>query len=121
MAGMKLAEAQELLKLTQVIADAFDRETPLTTVLAFLRIASAGDAGIDQGTLMRQLDISPAGISRTVQTLSAESWLKDKAGNPKPGMDLVDIQMTTGNRGLRTLALNSKGRALVSKLHGALK
>jgi DNA-binding MarR family transcriptional regulator len=118
---MKTSEAQALLKLMTAIADAFDRETAITTVLTFLKIAAAGEAGIDQGRLMKELDISSAGISRTVQTLSPLSWVKDKFGHPVPGMDLVDNTFTLGDRRLRTIVLKPKGRALVSKLYEAFK
>jgi DNA-binding MarR family transcriptional regulator len=113
---MKLGEATSLLRLMQEMADVLDREAPLTQAIAFLRIAAAGDMGIDQGRLADDLKLSSAGASRTIQALSSIHYLKDR-----PGYGLVERVFDPTDNRKRELKLTSKGEKAVEKLIDAAK
>jgi DNA-binding MarR family transcriptional regulator len=94
-----------------LLTDVFDREAPLSYVAAFLRIAHAGDVGVDQGRLQEELGMSSSGISRTIQALSDVHWLKDR-----PGLKLVERMLDPTDNRRRALRLSPAGRALLHRL-----
>lgn len=108
---MKIGEAATLYRFVQELADVLDREAPITQALAFLRVAMAGDVGIDQGKLADDLKISSAGSSRTIQALSTIHYLKDR-----PGYGLVERVFDPTDNRKRELKLTAKGRRAVDKL-----
>lgn len=112
--------ATNLLSLLEPIVEEFGQDTPLTYVLAFLRIAAAGGP-VDQGSLMRQMKYSSAVMSRSIQTLGKLSWKKDEHGNKMPGLDLVESVTDPRDFRLRQLALTPKGERLLAKVSARVK
>jgi DNA-binding MarR family transcriptional regulator len=114
MAG-KQSTANTLYKLTTIIAEELDKEMPVTQLLAFARIASSGDAGVDQGKLQEELNMSSAGASRTIQALSKIHYYKDK-----PGFDVVERVIDGQDNRRRTLKLTAKGERIMAKVQALL-
>jgi len=113
------ANALPILRAMEVLANALGPDAPMSYARAFLCVALAGDAGLDQGQMAKQLDASPSSAVRAVQALGKYSWLKDQHGNRKPGLDLIDSVQNSRNLRLRTLTLNANGRRLLARLGGA--
>jgi DNA-binding MarR family transcriptional regulator len=111
----KQATANMLLKLVSLLAEEMDKEMPLTQVLMFAKVAIAGDAGVDQGRLERELQLSSAGASRTAQALSSVHYSKNK-----PGYGVIDSTFDAKDRRLRALKLTPKGEKLMAKLQQML-
>jgi DNA-binding MarR family transcriptional regulator len=114
MAG-KQSAANTLYKLTTLIAEELDREMPVTQILAFARIALGGDAGVDQGRVQEELQMSSAGASRTIQALSKIHYHKDR-----PGFDVVERVFDAQDNRRRTLKLTAKGERIMAKIQAML-
>lgn len=106
------------LKALETLAKELGADVPLSYVRVLFHVAAAGDAGIDQGQLVKILDMSPSSAVRAVQALGKFSWLKDAHGNKKPGLDLLDSVQNPQNFRLRTVTLTANGRRLMGKLGG---
>lgn len=104
-----------LYKLMQILVEELDKDLPLSYAMAFLRIAMAGDIGVDNRRLQDDLKASSGGMSRMVQTLGAVHWQKDK-----PGFGLIDRAMGAKDNRTRELTLTPKGEKLVAKLTAQL-
>lgn len=90
---------------------------PLTYVVAFLKVAANGDAGIDQSDLSKQVGLSQAATIRAVQALSEWSWLKDDADLKRPGLGLVTSEADPrGDARRRVVKLTNKGWLLMGKV-----
>ena len=100
-----------LYKVMQILVEELDKDLPLSYALAFLRIAMAGDLGVDNKRLQDDLKASSGGMSRMVQTLGAIHWQKDKAG-----FGLINRDMGAADNRMRQLSLTPKGEKLVAKL-----
>lgn len=87
-----------------------DREMPAHTLMAFLLVASAGQAGITQNELQQKLGMSGAAVSRNV------AFLSKPRGIGLPGHGLVDSDIDPENRRHRRLTLTPKGERLAEKL-----
>jgi DNA-binding MarR family transcriptional regulator len=98
-----------LLRIMQAITASIDRDLPLTIALVFSRVAAAGDAGVLQATLGRELDLSPAALTRSVQTLSALHY-----GKARDGLGLIARTIDGAAGRHRTLQLTEKGHALAA-------
>src|ERR1700730_12034842 len=114
MAG-KQATANTLLKMVSLLAEEMDKEMPLTQVLMFAKVAIAGDAGVDQGRLEKELNLSSAGTSRTAQALSKIHYNKDR-----PGYDVIESTFDAQDRRLRALKLTPKGEKIITKMQQIL-
>lgn len=104
-----------LFRIAQIVAEEMDRDAPLLQVMAFLRIASAGEAGVDSGQLLSELKTSSAAMSRTTQALSPVHYLKDREG-----FGLVDITFDAQDKRKRIVRLAPKGEKLAAKLAAAM-
>lgn len=104
-----------LLRVAQLVAEEMDRDAPLLQVMAFLRIASAGEAGVDSGQLLNELKASSASMSRTTQALSAVHYQKDREG-----FGLVEITFDAQDKRRRIVRLTPKGEKLAAKLAAAM-
>jgi DNA-binding MarR family transcriptional regulator len=58
-----------LFRSVAEIAEAIGRDSTMTLALVFTRVANAGSEGLLQATVQRELDISPAVLTRAVQAL----------------------------------------------------
>ena len=112
----KTTTAAILNKIVNILNAEMDREMPMTQVTVFARIAAAGDAGIDQGTLQDDLQMSSASMSRTVQALSPIHYFKDR-----PGLNVVERIFDPQDNRKRALRLNAKGQRLMAKLQEVLQ
>lgn len=108
--------AQTVWKLLTILADELDRDAPLLQPMALIRIAQAGDVGMEQGRLMDDLKTSSASASRTVQTLGPMHYLKDREG-----YGLVERQFDQMDNRKRTLRLTPKGERVMAKLQAVLE
>lgn len=104
-----------LYKFMTILSEELDIEMPLTQVMAFARVALAGDAGLDQATLQRDLSMNTSSASRTIQALSAVHYYKDR-----PGMDVIVREVDAQDLRRRNLRLTSKGEKLMAKLQATL-
>lgn len=106
----KTVQTTSLYRMFQALLSEMDRDMPITIPLAFLRIASAGDEGLDQETLQKDLAASSSGITRTTQTLSDRHYLKEREG-----LRLIERVMDPQDLRRRTLKLTPKGERLIAK------
>ena len=109
--SIKVSGASALYEALQMLADELHRDAPMTQYMALLRIALAGDEGIDQAKVMDSLNISSAGMSRTVQALGPVHYMKDR-----DGFNLVDRAMDVTDNRKRVLKLTPKGEKLMAKV-----
>jgi len=107
--------ARILFELATEIAHTLDREIPLQHLRTFLRVAMAGDAGIDQQKLQRETESSSAGMSRTVRALSNVSWDKRRVGH-----GVVEVTIDPSDNRRRIVRLTPKGKALLTSLASKL-
>jgi DNA-binding MarR family transcriptional regulator len=95
-------------RLISALADSIDRDSPLTIALVFSRIAAAGPSGVFQATVQRELGLTAASMTRSLQTLSDGHHTK-----AKPGLGLISRQMDFARDGRQhILQLTDKGRQL---------
>lgn len=109
-------EQARALAVLQALASILNRDAPLVQAMALLSIARAGDGGVDQARLMTELKTSTAGISRTVQALSAVHYMKDREG-----YGLVERVFDPMDNRRRTLRLTASGRKAVAKVLSAME
>lgn len=107
----KQAAGLALLRIFETVAEEFDRDCPINQPYAFLKIATAGVAGIDQARLQEDLALSSAGVSRIVQMLSAVHYSKEKEGH-----NLVERKFASHDNRSRSLAMTPKGEFVLAKL-----
>lgn len=108
--------ATKLSHVIQTMTEELDRDAPITQLLAFLMVATAGPAGISQTTVQKQLKLSTAAISRTVQALSDVHYYKDRAG-----FGLVERIIDPTDNRFRTLKLTPNGEKLLAKVAEEMK
>jgi hypothetical protein len=96
-----------LLKTMNALTGSIHRDYPLTLALVFSRVAASGPQGVLMPTLQRDLKLSSAQLTRSVQTLSTLHY-----GKKIPGLDLIDVSSDVGNAQYRVLRLTAKGAAL---------
>jgi DNA-binding MarR family transcriptional regulator len=70
----------------------------------------AGDGGIDQGSLARDMETSPATVVRNADVLGVER-----------GLGLIVKTINSDDRKLRTLAITPKGQKFIEKLGAILR
>jgi DNA-binding MarR family transcriptional regulator len=102
---------QAMLRFMQALTAGIGRDLPLTIALVFSRIAAAGDSGVLQATVQRELDLSPAGLTRSVQTLSSLHY-----GKARDGLGLIARTIDGPDRRHKTLRLTAKGEELQARL-----
>lgn len=100
-----------LYRTLQIMADTIDRDATLLQVLAYTRVAAAGEAGMDMGALQKELKVSSATITRVVQALGEIHYSKEKKG-----YNVIDRQQNEANLRLRVLKMTSKGEKAAEKL-----
>ena len=105
-----------LYRTLQIMADAIDRDATLLQVLAFTRVAAAGEAGMDMGALQKELKVSSATITRVVQALGELHYSK-----AKKGYNVIDRTQNEANLRLRVLKTSTKGVKAAEKLAEALR
>ena len=103
-------QAMSLFRIAHDLSDTLDREAPLTQLLVLLRVAAAGDEGIDQGKLQDELQMSSAGISRTIQALGDTHYLKDRAG-----YGLVSRAFDPTDNRRRLIKLTARGEKAIER------
>ena len=108
---MEASDAAALFRLTQELADILDRDAPLTQALVFLRVASAGAIGADQGRIAEDLKLPPSVASRSVQALSHVHYLKDR-----PGFGLIERVLDPTDNRRRELRLTAHGSKAIERL-----
>lgn len=107
--------ADKLENALAVLASATTSGLPLNHVSILLRVAAAGDQGIDAGKLAEVAGVSPASVSRTTRTLGAVHYNKRHEG-----FGLVEVQFDPTDNRRRVIRLTADGRALVSDILGKL-
>lgn len=110
-----MSRQHRIYQALEQIAIFTDRDVPLLQVLALLRIAQAGEQGIDQGQLSFELKASSAAVSRTVRALGEVHYLKDRQG-----FQLIDIALDPKDNRRRIAKLTPKGRQLLSQINAVL-
>lgn len=98
-----------MFRFMKAITEGIDRDFPITLALIFSRVAAAGDAGVLQATVQRELDLPPAVLTRSVQTLSASHFAKQREG-----LGLIARTIDSADGRHRTLRLTAKGDALAA-------
>ena len=78
-------------------------------VLILLRIAQAGDLGVDQGRLTEDTGVSPAAVSRTIRTLGDTHYSKRHEG-----FGLVHFEFDPTDNRRRIVRLSDAGRDLIA-------
>lgn len=107
-----------VFKMMANLAAVIGRDSSLTIALVLVRVAAAGDSGVLQATLQRELDISGAALSRSVQTLSDLRY-----GKSKPGLGLIARTLDDVDGRHHVLKLTKQGLAaleaafLTAKVH----
>jgi DNA-binding MarR family transcriptional regulator len=89
-----------LFRSVAEIAEAIGRDSTMTMALVFTRIANNGSEGMLQATVQRELGISPAVLTRAVQTLS--------------GLGLISRSIDSADGRHHVLRLTEKGHAVLS-------
>lgn len=116
MANKTMVEgARALRKALDVLATETGRELNITQALVLLRIAEAGDEGVDAGRLAEATGASPAAISRTVRILGEVHYLKQHEG-----FGLVDLQFDPTDNRKRVVRLTADGRVLINQMAAKL-
>jgi len=111
----KTTAANKLTAVVETLISEMDRDAPIAQLLAFLVIATSGSAGISQSEVQKTLKLSTAGMSRTVQALSALHYFKDR-----PGFGLVERIIDQQDNRFRTLKLTPKGEKLMQRVSEVL-
>ena len=99
------------IQLLKVLGDEIDREVRITVPLVLLRIAQAGDAGVDSAQVARELKISSSSMNRITQTLGDLHYSKDGEG-----FGLVERTLDSKDLRMRILRLTPKGQRVITKL-----
>jgi DNA-binding MarR family transcriptional regulator len=90
-----------LFRSVAEIAEAIGRDSTITLALVFTRVANNGSEGTLQATVQRELDLSPAVLSRCAQTLS--------------GLGLISRSIDSADGRHHVLRLTEKGHATFSR------
>lgn len=106
-----LKSAKDLYELIDALAQEFGRDMSLGYLLTFLRVGMAGGVGIDQGRLVEEIGLSPAGMSRAVRALSEVSYDKQR-----DGFGVVEFALDPTDNRRRIIRLSTKGEKLIDKL-----
>lgn len=106
-----------LLQVTNLLADEFDSEMPLTQVRMFLRVAMAGSAGVPLMDLARELKLGNTTASRTAYAFG--EWRSEKRdGERLPGYNMMErVENPHLDRRYVVMRLNDRGRALLAKVN----
>jgi DNA-binding MarR family transcriptional regulator len=107
--------AVSIFNLVAALAAGIGRDYPITLALVFTRVAAAGDSGVLQATVARELDLSPAVLTRSVQTLSHLHFSKQRNG-----LGLIERTIDGPDGRHKTLRLTEKGEALAAVLSRAV-
>ncbi len=107
----RVTAAVTLQRIFETVVQEFDRDCPVNQPYAFIQIANAGQAGVDQARLQDEMKLSSAGISRLVQALSKVSYQKDREG-----FDLVERRFGVRDNRSRTIVLTPRGERVLNKL-----
>ena len=86
-----------LFRSVAEVAGAIGRDSTITLALVFTRVAHNGSEGVFQATVQRELDISPAVLTRCVQTLS--------------GLGLISRSIDSTDGRHHVLRITDKGQA----------
>lgn len=101
-------EVRSLRGALSELSRATTADLQLRHVLILLRVAEAGDTGVDAGRLAEDTDTSPASVSRTVRTLGEIHYSKQHEG-----FGLVELKFDPTDNRKRVITLTPDGRALV--------
>jgi DNA-binding MarR family transcriptional regulator len=97
-----------------VLREAAGRELHQRTLLAFLLVAQAGKAGLEQQTLIKQMggivgqSITAPAVGRHVAILTDEGW--SNGPSPPPGLKWVRAERGGSDQRHQTLYLTDLGR-----------
>lgn len=107
--------ARQLRKALQLVTDETQREMNLTQILMLLRVAEAGDQGIESHQLVEDVGASASAVSRTMRILGRVHYSKRHAG-----FGLVEMNIDPADNRLRIVKLSPAGRVLVHRVLTAL-
>ena len=107
-----------LYKALQTLSDELGRELPVTQLLITLRLAVAGDIGIDNQKVMDEVELSSAGMVRAIATLGAPNEAK---GAKEGGLGVIERLTDPKDQRRRVLRLTPKGQKAVAKALEQLK
>lgn len=108
-------ETRSLRAALTELAKATTVDLQVRQVLILLRVAEAGDQGVDAGRLAEDTGASPASVSRTVRTLGEIHYAKQHEG-----FGLVELQFDPTDNRKRVIKLTPDGRALLRAVLGKL-
>lgn len=108
---MMIEGARIMRNALDVLAAATGRELNITQVLMLLRIAEAGDEGVDAARLSEDTGASPAAVSRTVRILGEVHYMKQHEG-----FGLVEFYLDPMDNRRRIVRLSADGRVLLNKM-----
>lgn len=111
-----MSKVVNVYRLMQTLSEELGKDIPLSYALTLMRIAMAGSEGVDLGQMRNELEASAGAMSRTVQTLGDQHYLKDK-----PGYGLVERSFGAKDNRLRIVKLTPKGEKFVAKLMALMK
>jgi DNA-binding MarR family transcriptional regulator len=106
------APSNALLKTMTTLSGAIHRDYPLTLALIFSRVAASGPAGVLMSSVQRDLMLTSAQLTRSVQTLATLHYRKQR-----PGLDLLEVSNDATSAQYRLLRLTPKG----AELHAACR
>jgi DNA-binding MarR family transcriptional regulator len=98
-----------MYRFMKALSQGIDRDFPITLALVFSRVVAAGDSGVLQATVQRELDLPSAVLTRSVQTLSSLHY-----GKAREGLGLIARSIDGPDGRHRTLRLTEKGEALAA-------
>jgi DNA-binding MarR family transcriptional regulator len=102
-----LTVVSETIKVMNTLADRNDMGSQ--TILTFLTVAQAGDAGLPQSQLIKMTGMTQAGVSRNITRLSH--------GSPKnAGLHLIESYEDPMNRRHKLVKLTAAGQAILQQI-----
>lgn len=110
-----------LLNGLNALAEEFSSEMPLSQARTFVRVAVAGDEGVQQQQLEMDLDFASAAASRSVGALSDFRTDRGRDGKQVAGYGVITRTDEALDRRSKRITLNSKGRAAAQKIAAKLE
>lgn len=111
-----VANARRLRLALQRICDETRPDLSLSHVLMLMRIAEAGDEGVESSQLAADVGVSAASVSRTMRAFGKVHYCKKHLG-----FDLVEIGFDPLDNRRRLARLTPEGRLLVRRVLEAIE
>ena len=101
-----------LWAVLSTLAEYIDRDSPITLLLVFGRIAAAGPTGVLQATVQRELGLPDSVLTRAVKALSGGNTAKGRSG-----YGLITQTLDYADTRHRVLRITDKGAELLQRAY----